>query len=205
MSPRAAWRLEELGFERAYDFVGGKTAWIERGLPTEGTGPFLLVAGQVLRPATATCRPGTRAGQVRAELEPGPDSICAVTNDHSIVVGRVRWKDLPEDDDVRVGGFMQVGPATVRPREELRGPGRADAGCRCEGDPRYVGEGTTPRGREPRRRRTSGEGARGPLTHRGVGHLIRRCRGGREEDLGRPRNRDRERAEGGGRRAWGGS
>ncbi|TMK34773.1 MAG: CBS domain-containing protein [Actinobacteria bacterium] len=120
MSPRAAWRLEELGFERAYDFAGGKTAWIERGLPTEGTGPFLLVAGQVLRPATATCRPETRAGEVRAELEPGPDSICAVTNDHSIVVGRVRWKDLPEDDDVRVGGFMQLGPATVRPREELR-------------------------------------------------------------------------------------
>src|SRR6266699_3835391 len=87
MSPRAAWRLERLGFERAYDFVGGKTAWIERGLPTEGTGPFLLVAGQVLRPATATCRPETRAGRVRAELEPGPDSICAVTNDHAIVVG----------------------------------------------------------------------------------------------------------------------
>src|SRR5438132_4743174 len=98
MRPRAAWRLEELGFERTYDFVGGKTAWIERGLPTEGTGPFLLVAGQVLRPATATCRPETRAGQVRAELEPGPDSICAV-----IVVGRVRWKDLSEYDDVRVG------------------------------------------------------------------------------------------------------
>src|SRR5438132_11664767 len=71
MRPRAAWRLEELGFERAYDFAGGKTAWIERGLPTEGTGPVLLVAGQVLRPATATCRPETRAGQVRAELEPG--------------------------------------------------------------------------------------------------------------------------------------
>jgi len=30
------------------------------------------------------------------------------------------WKDLPEDDDVRVGQFMQLGPATVRPRGELR-------------------------------------------------------------------------------------
>src|SRR6266487_1573699 len=62
MSPRAAWRLEELGFERAYDFVGGKTAWIERGLPTVGTGPNLLLAGQVLRPATTTCRPDTLSG-----------------------------------------------------------------------------------------------------------------------------------------------
>ena len=37
MSPRAAWRLEEIGFEHVHDFVGGKTEWIERGLPTEGT------------------------------------------------------------------------------------------------------------------------------------------------------------------------
>lgn len=121
MSPRAAWRLEGFGFERAYDFVGGKTEWRERGLPTEGTGPFQLVAGQVSRPPTATCRPTTLAGQVRAELPPGPDSICAVTNDAGIVVGRVRWKDLPEDDDVVVEDFMQIGPATVQPREELTG------------------------------------------------------------------------------------
>src|SRR5713226_1291939 len=121
MSPRAAWRLEELGFQRAHDFVGGKTAWIERGLPTEGTGPFLLLAGQVLRPATATCKPNTLSGQVRAELEPGADSICAVTNGEGIFVVRVLWKDLPEEDAVRVEEFMQLGPATVRPREELRG------------------------------------------------------------------------------------
>lgn len=121
MSPRAAWRLEELGFQRAYDFVGGKTAWIERGLPTEGTGPFLFLAGQVLRPATATCRPDTLSGQVRAELRPGADSVCAVTNEVGIVLGRVRWKDLPEEDGMRVEEFMQLGPATVRPREELRG------------------------------------------------------------------------------------
>jgi CBS domain-containing protein len=120
MSPRAAWRLEGLGFQRVYDFVGGKTAWIERGLPTEGTGPYLHLAGQVLRPATATCRPDTLSGRVRAELQPGAGSICAVTNDAGIVLGRVRWKDLPMEDGIRVDEFMQLGPATVRPREELR-------------------------------------------------------------------------------------
>jgi predicted transcriptional regulator len=119
MSPRAAWRLEAFGFERVYHFVGGKTEWIERGMPTDGEGPFLLLAGQVLRPATATCRPDTRAGAVRRELTPGPDSICAVVNDEQIVVGRVRWKDLPADDDARVETFMQLGPATVQRREEL--------------------------------------------------------------------------------------
>ena len=119
MSPRAAWRLEALGFQRVHHFVGGKTEWIERGLPTVGEGPFLLLAGQVLRAATATCLPDTPAAVVRRELPPGPDSICAVVNESNIVVGRVRWKDLPQDDDTPVDGFMQLGPATVRPREEL--------------------------------------------------------------------------------------
>jgi predicted transcriptional regulator len=44
-----------------------------------------------------------------------------VTNDEAIVVGRVRWKNTPENDDVPVEDFMQIGPATVRPTEELRG------------------------------------------------------------------------------------
>jgi len=44
-----------------------------------------------------------------------------VTNAEGIVLGRVPWKDLPAEDDVPVEQFMQFGPATVRPREELRG------------------------------------------------------------------------------------
>src|SRR5919201_6903882 len=118
MSPRAAWRLEAFGFRRVHHFVGGRTEWIERGLPTVGEGPFLLLAGQVLRPATGTCHPGALSGTVRRQLTPGPDSICVVVNDENIVVGRVRWKDLPEDDDVPVETFMQLGPATVQRREE---------------------------------------------------------------------------------------
>jgi predicted transcriptional regulator len=121
MSPRAAWRLEGFGFERVFDFVGGKTEWLERGRPTEGTGPFKLVAGQVLRQATATCRLNTPSGQVREELDPGADSICAVINDVGVVLGRVRWRDLPDSDDVPAEEFMQSGPATIRPREELSG------------------------------------------------------------------------------------
>jgi hypothetical protein len=126
MSPRAAWRLEGIGFERVYDFVGGKLEWRVEGLPTEGIGPFYLVVDMNVRPPTATCRPDALAGQIRSELEPGPDSICAVTNVEGIVLGRVRWKDLPADDDVRAEEFMQLGPATVRPTEELRG---LVAGC----------------------------------------------------------------------------
>jgi predicted transcriptional regulator len=44
-----------------------------------------------------------------------------VVNEHGVVLGRVRPKDLPEEDDVRVADFMQLGPATVQRREELTG------------------------------------------------------------------------------------
>jgi hypothetical protein len=36
MSPRAAWRLEGLDFERIYDYVPGTADWFARGLPREG-------------------------------------------------------------------------------------------------------------------------------------------------------------------------
>jgi Mg/Co/Ni transporter MgtE len=87
-------------------------------LPTEGIGPFYLVVDKNVRPPTVTCRPDMLAGQIRSELEPGPDSICAVTNVEGIVLGRVRWTDLPADDDVRAEEFMVLGPATVRPAGE---------------------------------------------------------------------------------------
>ncbi len=119
MSPRAAWRLEELGFDRVYDFVGGKLEWLSRGLPTEGEGPHYAVAGEVVEPDAYTCGLDHTAGQVRAALQRGPDSICVVANAQGIVLGRVRWKDLPTEDDVRVRDFMQPGPATVRPVEQL--------------------------------------------------------------------------------------
>src|SRR6266851_66135 len=37
MSPRAAWRLESLGFGEVYDYVAGKLDWMAAGLRTEGT------------------------------------------------------------------------------------------------------------------------------------------------------------------------
>jgi rhodanese-related sulfurtransferase len=39
MSPRAAWRLETLGFERVYHYVGGKADWLAHALPREGQDP----------------------------------------------------------------------------------------------------------------------------------------------------------------------
>ena len=85
----------------------------------EGTGPFRYVAGQVLTPATATCLPDALSGDIRAMLRSDP--VWVVVNERGVVVGRVRPKDLPAEDDVRVADFMALGPATVQRREELGG------------------------------------------------------------------------------------
>src|SRR5438309_12115020 len=34
MSPRAAWRLESVGFSEVSDYVAGKNDWMSAGLPT---------------------------------------------------------------------------------------------------------------------------------------------------------------------------
>jgi Mg/Co/Ni transporter MgtE len=99
--------------------VGGKSEWRELGLPMEGAGPFRYVAGQVLKPVTATCGPEATAGDIRDLLRSSP--VCVVVNEQGVVQGRVRLKDLPAEDDARAADFMQLGPATVQRREELRG------------------------------------------------------------------------------------
>jgi len=85
----------------------------------EGEGPFRYVAGQVLKPVPATCRDAALSGDVRQVLRSA--SFCIVVNEHGIVLGRVRPKDLPPEDDARVTDFMQLGPSTVQRREELSG------------------------------------------------------------------------------------
>lgn len=85
----------------------------------EGNGPFRYVAGQVLKPVTFTCSPEASAGDIRERLRSDP--FCVVVNEHDVVLGRVRAKDLPSDDDVLVADFMRLGPSTVQRREELSG------------------------------------------------------------------------------------
>src|SRR6266511_4403171 len=47
MSPRAAWRLESMGFAEVYDYVAGKADWGAAGLPLEGTA-WLWWIGSIL-------------------------------------------------------------------------------------------------------------------------------------------------------------
>ncbi len=49
MSPRAAARLETLGFDDVYDYVSGKSDWMAAGLPTVRESVGVPTAGATQR------------------------------------------------------------------------------------------------------------------------------------------------------------
>lgn len=55
MSPRAAWRLEGLGFSPVYDYVPGKVDWFAAGLPKEGKLAEVPTVGEAARQDVPTC------------------------------------------------------------------------------------------------------------------------------------------------------
>ena len=115
MSPRAACRLEDLGFT-VHDYAAGKLDWIAAGWPTEGTAS---TAGRVLHAVerdVPTCAPHDRLDDVRARF-PGAD-ICIVVNEQRVVLGRLRLDRL--DEVATAEDVMQPGPATIRAHEDLR-------------------------------------------------------------------------------------
>lgn len=113
MSPRAAWRLESLGFDPVYDFVGSKMEWIGVGLPWEGTEASQLSLGTLANPDVAVCALDDTIGVVRARL--GHHPVCLVVNGERLVLGLVAAEALGSDDDLPVASVMQEGPSTYRP------------------------------------------------------------------------------------------
>jgi CBS domain-containing protein len=115
MSPRAAWRLETLGFD-AYDYADGKADWIAHGLPREGQNVGGLYAGEMIDRDPPTCPLSADLGAVRAALEGSQYGFCLVTGDERILLGRVRKSELRDaDSGVRAEDVMEPGPSTVRP------------------------------------------------------------------------------------------
>jgi hypothetical protein len=119
MSPRAAWRLEALGFSDVYDFVAGKTDWFACGHPREGTSTQTPWAGDLLLEGVVTCRIGARLADVGELASGGTTDFCVVTNDERIVAGVLRGNALAKDPDARVEDVMELGPRTIRPSQPI--------------------------------------------------------------------------------------
>jgi CBS domain-containing protein len=115
MSPRAAWRLEGLSFERVYDYVPGKADWSASGLPTEGTQAGILTIGDTARRDVLTCAPGEKVGEVRGRVRGTSWDRCVVVNDERLVLGLLGEKELASDPEATAEEAMRSGPTTVRP------------------------------------------------------------------------------------------
>jgi CBS domain-containing protein len=115
MSPRAAWRLERLGFTQVYDYTDGKLDWLAAGLPTEGTNASRPRAGDVARGDVPTCGPDERIGEVRDRVSAAGWDTCVVINAERVVFGLLRAGELGKGEDEPVEEVMRPGPSTFRP------------------------------------------------------------------------------------------
>ncbi len=119
MSPRAAWRLESIGFSRVYDYVAGKADWGSFGLPLEGRRHSGTRVGAHLHEDVPTCPIGESLRAVCERVRAAGEDTCFVVNEQRILLGRLGRAALARDDDVSVEDAMTAGPSTVRPSLDL--------------------------------------------------------------------------------------
>jgi rhodanese-related sulfurtransferase len=115
MSPRAAWRLERLGFGPVHDYGAGKVDWMAAGLPTVRADTSERRAFDAADRDPPTCRPDDLVGDVAASKE----RSLVVTNDRQIALGRVHPRRMDAPAETPVEKVMEPGPATVRAHEPL--------------------------------------------------------------------------------------
>jgi CBS domain-containing protein len=119
MSPRAAWRLEQLGFPAVYDYTAGKVDWLAAGERTEGRGPAAPRVHSVLDATVPVCRLGAGAGDAASAARAAGWTMCVVTNDAGIVAGRLRVDKVAEGDQRLADEAMEAGPTTIRANDDL--------------------------------------------------------------------------------------
>jgi hypothetical protein len=115
MAPRAAARLESLGFDKVYQYKAGKLDWLAAGLPTEGTNSDCPRAGDASRKDMVVSGLKDRLGEVRDRASAAGWDVVVVIDDQRVVLGLLRSKQLEMDPNLTVEQAMRPGPSTFRP------------------------------------------------------------------------------------------
>ena len=115
MAPRAAARLESLGFEKVYEYKAGKLDWLAAGLPTEGENSNCPRAGDVSRKDVPASHPNDWLGDVAERARKARWEVVVVVDAEHIVLGLLRSRELAMDPNLRVGQARSPGPSTFRP------------------------------------------------------------------------------------------
>jgi hypothetical protein len=119
MSPRAACRLEALGY-RVFDYVDGIADWKAAGLAVEGTAEPGQRVIDATRSDVPTCQLDDTIGQIRSRVVAEGWDVCVVLDCDGMAVGRIRGKGFDTDRDLRAVEVMEPGPSTVRPDQQLQ-------------------------------------------------------------------------------------
>ena len=114
MSPRAACRLDTLGFAHVFDYLTGKFDWLARGLPREGDRAAEPRGVDFVRRDVVTCHLHDQIREVRERVQSSPYGFAFVVGDGDVLLGRLRKAALEGDPDARAEALMEPGPSTVR-------------------------------------------------------------------------------------------
>lgn len=118
MSPRAASRLEALGFPRVYDYAAGKADWGSYGLPLEGQADSSTRVASVAATDVPTCTLKDSVSDVASRL-PDRWDICVVTDEDGVVLGLLGRRALRTGEQTPAENAMTPGPSTIRPSARL--------------------------------------------------------------------------------------
>src|SRR4051794_7125002 len=114
MSPRAACRLDTLGFPHVYDYMPGKGDWLPRGMPREGAGAAGRRAAGFFWQGGVAGTLDERVGEVRQRVAASPFGFAFVVSDGAVLLGRLRKAALGAEPGVTTEAVMEPGPSTVR-------------------------------------------------------------------------------------------
>lgn len=120
MSPRAAWRLEALGFTNVFDYVAGKVDWGAAGLRYEGSLAERPTAADAADPEVPACSLDDDLAAVRERVRASGWETCIVLNLERIVLGRLGRRAIRSDEPTTIEAAMSEGPSTVRPSQPLQ-------------------------------------------------------------------------------------
>jgi rhodanese-related sulfurtransferase len=119
LSARAAWRLENMGFQEVYRYTAGKADWLAAGLETEGEKGNKTQVRRMIQKDVPTCSLRERLQDLRSRRRPNQD-VFVVVNDRNIVLGVIQGKAWEANHQARVVDVMQPGPPTIRPDMETK-------------------------------------------------------------------------------------
>ena len=119
MGPRAAVRLDRLGFEHVYLYAAGKWDWFAHELPMLGERAKLPQAKDVVKRDVPTCAITDTVGEAHRRAQAAGWELCIVVAEGRIVQGRLRREAWNAAPDTLAEDVMENGPTTVRPDELL--------------------------------------------------------------------------------------